>query len=142
MDKENVAGVPLRLPTDSELEFFKTRLDVGGYAADDNSVVLNPFANLTEQQKQAVSLNEAARIYMRTNPQLSPNFSLSDQQTQRLSTTDYAKATQHDRRATIAARLLTNDPSGGEATDEQRRFVEVLREAMGLNQRTLIMKGR
>jgi hypothetical protein len=132
-DKKSVFGILLRDPTESELSFFRNRPDVGGYAAPDDTVVLNPYTNLSAQQRSTVALNEAARVHMRTRPDLLPRFGLTDEQRGSLLGTDYDRAGEDDRRATIAARLLSNDPSGGSATAEQKRFLHVLRGAMGLN---------
>ena len=37
--------ISVRKPYGTELEFFRRRPDVAGYAADDDCVVLNPFAD-------------------------------------------------------------------------------------------------
>ena len=72
-------GIPLREPWPSEDKFFRERPDVSGLAADDDSVVINPYAPLTEAQSSAVALNEAARVVMR-RPNTRPEFVLTDEQ--------------------------------------------------------------
>ena len=123
-------GIPTRQPYQSESDFFRSS-GVPGYAAEDNAVVMNPLANLMPDQKRAVLMNEAARVWMRQN-NLTPNFGLTPQQSQSLGATAYKDAPEQDRAATTVARLLSGDPSGGDPTPEQSAFVKRLRYGMGL----------
>lgn len=127
-----VAGIERRQPTEAERQFFFKRRDVPGYAASDNRFVLNPYSALSAKELRAVALNEAARIHIRTNPDLKPNFDLTKEQRDNLSGADYKNAPPADRLATIAARLLSGDPTGGDPTAAQIKFIEKLRGAMGL----------
>ena len=125
-----IGGVQLREPHATERAFFKKHPKVGGMAASDNKIILNPFSNLSEQEKEAVAVNEAARVHMRTNNNLKPNFELTDEQHTNLKGSFYENAKEQDRKATIAARILSGDPSGGAPTPEQSDFVHRLKNKM------------
>ena len=127
---EFIAGIPIREPFKGELDYFRKNPSVAGMATEDNKVIINPFTALNEQQKQAVALNEAARVWMRTKKEYAPDFSLTKQQEQFLDTTTYRSASKSERMATVAARLLSNDTSAGAPTAEQSLFVARLRMAM------------
>ena len=116
----------MRDPVDTELEYFKNNPTVTGMATEDNKVILNPYSKLSSKEKEAVALNEAARVRMRTNPELTPNFELTPEQTKFLNSNTYSKASDTDRKATIAARILSGDPSAGTPTEEQNQFVDRL----------------
>tara|TARA_B100000676_G_scaffold245248_1_gene247649 strand:+ start:538 stop:957 length:420 start_codon:yes stop_codon:yes gene_type:complete len=120
-------GVEQREPWPSEIEFFRSRLDVTGMAADDGKVILSPFSQLTESQKKAVALNEAARIFM-DREGLTPEFALTPAQEVAFAIYGPMQA----RRETIAARLLSGDPTALAPTGEQIAFVRVLAIAMGI----------
>ena len=127
---EFIAGVPIREPFKGELDYFRKNPSVAGMATEDNKVIINPFTQLSEQQKRSVAINEAARVWMRTQKEYAPDFSLTKQQEQFLDTTTYRNAPKADRLATIAARLLSNDTSAGVPTADQSLFVARLRMAM------------
>ena len=118
----------MRNPEESELEYFKSNPNVSGMAAEDNKVILNPYSKLSKKEQDAVALNEYGRIVMRTNPQFAPNFVLTDEQNKFLGSNTYKNAPEQDRMATIAARLLSNDPSAGTPTIDQLKFVNKLQE--------------
>ena len=112
----------LRESYPSEDEFFKNRPDVGGMATIDNQVIINPYSLLSSDEKSAVYENELARIKMRS-PQFRPNFSLTKEQEDYLDSNDYKNASELDRKATIAARILTGDSTAQTPTSEQLNFV-------------------
>jgi len=95
-------------------------------AAEDNKIILNPYSNLNEQQKDAVIRNEATRILIRTGQIEKPNFDLTEEQNKALDNTTYKNASEDDRKATIAARLFTGDTSGKSATEEQMKYISKL----------------
>lgn len=128
MDK--IAGIEIRNPFKSELDYFERNPKVAGMAASDNKIIINPFSGLMDEQKRFVAINEAARVWMRTKDDFKPNFELTQQQKDFLDTTDYAGASDQDRMATIAARILSGDPSAGQPTPEQMMFVMDLKRAM------------
>jgi hypothetical protein len=120
------SGISMRAPYPGELEFFKKRPDVPGMAAEDNKVIMNPFSPMKPEEFQAVANNEAARILMR-KPENAPDFDLTPAQEAFLDTTDYRRATPEQRKATIAARILSGDPSAGVPTALQNAFVMKLK---------------
>lgn len=123
-------GIPMRHPYPSEAEFFKSS-NVPAYAAEDNAVVFNPYANLDPAARRSLEMNEAARIWMRQN-NLRPNFAINPQQAEMLRGTHYAAAPIQDQLETIASRLLSGDPSAGQPTPEQEAFIKRLRFSMGI----------
>jgi|TARA_R110000868_G_scaffold119754_1_gene317736 hypothetical protein len=120
----------MREPYETELEYFKSNPNVSGMATEDDRIILNPNSKLSKSEKDAVALNEYGRIVMRTNPQFAPNFKLTDEQAKFLSTNTYKDAPEEDKLATIAARLLSGDPSAGTPTIDQLKFVNKLKEYM------------
>lgn len=107
---------------DGEKSFFRANPHIAGMAADDNRVVLNPWSKNSASEQEAVALNEAARVFMRQQ-RLEPGFALTPQQEQFFAGTAYEGAPV-EKRQTLAARLLSGDPSAGEPTAEQRRWVD------------------
>ena len=123
-------GAQERNPYAMERGYFYVNPHVAGMAAEDNTVVMNPYSNLTEQEQNAVRMNEAARINMRQ--QGYPEFDLTPEQSAYLNTTEYRNAPAYERNATIAARELSGDPSAGMVTEQQKTFVKLLRQRMGM----------
>ena len=119
-------GAQMRKPYAGELDYFKKNPSVAGMATEDNKVILNPYSNLKPEQYQSVAVNEASRILMR-KPEFKPDFELTSQQKAFLDTTTYRNATEDERKATIAARLLSDDPSAGIPTAQQDAFVKTLK---------------
>jgi hypothetical protein len=112
-----------------EEEYFKANPHVTGMAADDDKIIMNPFSTLKDNEKQAVMLNEAARVHMRKKLIDAPNFELTPTQKEKFGS--YSKDP-NDIRQTIAARILSGDPSAGDATPEQQEYVSRLRQFMGV----------
>jgi len=108
--------------------YFRANPHVAGMAADDDMVILNPYSSKSVNRK-AVMLNEAARIVMRTE-NLTPDFDLTPEQRRSLAGTDYENASPDDQRATIAARIMSGDPSGGRPTSPQSQFIVQVRNAL------------
>ncbi len=123
-------GVSMRKPYEGEMDYFSKNREVSGMATEDGKVILNPYSNLKPEEYQSVAVNESARLLMRQNPSLVPDFELTDQQVRMLDTGTYRNADPVDRRATIAARLLAGDPSGGVPTAEQTMFVNDLKRKL------------
>lgn len=120
-------GIGLRQPYPGEDAYFKSNPHVAGMAAEDNKIVLNPYSTLSEAEKRSVVMNEAARIYMRTGKIEPPNFSLSPEQEKAFGS--YSKNPQ-DRLDTVAARILSGDPSALQPTPDQIQYVNQLRVLM------------
>ena len=109
-----------------EHEYFGSHPKTRAMAADDNRVILNPYAGLTDNARQSLVQNEMARILMRTGQVPRPAYQLTPEQQAALAQTEYAGAPEQARRETIAARLLAGDPSGGMPSGDQKAFVGAL----------------
>jgi hypothetical protein len=120
-------GVQERTPHPSEMWYFAQNPGVAGMAAEDDRITLNPFSPNPPQAQRAVAENEAARVHMRTNPTLRPNFDITPEQQQRFG--QYGSP--DDIRQTIAARLLSGDPSAGTANPAQVKHRNALMGAFG-----------
>jgi hypothetical protein len=112
-----------------EESYFKANPHVAGMAADDNKIIMNPFSTLKDNEKQAVMMNEAARVHMRSKLIDAPNYDLTPTQAEK-----FAKYSQdpNDIKQTIAARILSGDPSAGDVTPAQQEYVSRLRQFMGV----------
>ena len=99
-----------------EIDFFRKRPDVSGMATDDGYVILNPFIKLSDKEKESVITNESARLIMRKGLIPRPKFSLTPTQNEYFAA--YSTNPQ-DIRETIAARILSGDPSAQDFTPEQ-----------------------
>ena len=127
---KGVYGIGLRPDLyPGENDYFKKNPHVAGMAAEDNRIIMNPYSTLTDAEKQAVMMNEAARVHMRTGLMPPPRFSLTPEQE-----SAFAKYSQDpvDRASTVAARILSNDPSALTPTAEQTEYVQTLRKFMGV----------
>jgi hypothetical protein len=125
VEPKSIYGYQIRKPFAGEDEFFKGRPEVGGMAAEDGKIVLNPYSPLKEQEKMQVAKNEAIRLWMRDNKTEIP-FNVTRDQSKAFSGTEYGS----DPKAlkeTIVARVLTGDPSAM-ATPEQKSFANKLME--------------
>jgi len=112
-----------------EEDYFRKNPHVTGMAAEDDKIILNPYSTLTDREKQFLMLNEAARVHMRKGLMPAPRFNLTPEQEQRFS--GYSKNLD-DIRQTVAARILSGDPSAGAASPEQLEYVQQLRQFMGI----------
>ena len=111
-----------------EDDYFRKNPNVTGMAAEDDKIIMNPYSKLSDVQKQAVMVNEAARVHMRRNFD-APTFTLTPEQEQMFRSYSTNPV---DIRSTVAARILTGDPSAGKATPEQLEYVKRLRKFMGV----------
>jgi hypothetical protein len=112
-----------------EENYFKENPHVAGMAADDDKIIMNPFSTLKDNEKQAVMMNEAARVHMRSKLIDAPNYELTPTQAKKFA--EYSKDI-NDIKQTVAARILSGDPSAGDATPEQQEYVAKLRQFMGV----------
>ena len=111
-----------------EDEYFRKNPTVTGMAAEDDRIILNPYSTLSDKEKEAVIMNEAARVHMRRNFDR-PRFDLTPEQQTKFK--NYSQDPD-DLRATVAARILSGDPSAGTPTPEQMEYVQRLRQFMGV----------
>jgi len=99
-----------------EDEFFRSRPEVTGMAAEDDSIILNPYSSLSKKEQGLVAQNEALRLKMRKD-NFAPKFSVTPEQIKFFEGTEYADNPQAMRQ-TILARIYSGDPSA-RATEEQ-----------------------
>ena len=119
----------------SEDKFFKENPYVGGMAAADNSVIINPYSPLSDEVKDLIKVNETARLAMR-NGYPKPTFDLTPEQKKFFSTIQDGKPYSEDLqdiRETIVGRILSGDPSAGNVTPEQKKYAEGLRRVININ---------
>ena len=119
-----------------EDEYFKANPHVGGMAADDDKIITNPYSKLKENEMNLLMMNEAARVHMRNKLIEPPNFEITQEQLNRplgggKLMKDYSPD-MNDIRQTIAARILSGDPSAGDVTPDQQEYVAKLRQFMGV----------
>ena len=113
-----------------EDEYFKANPHVGGMAAEDDKVILNPYSKLSDSEKQSVLRNEAARVHMRSGLMPKPNYDLTPDQTEAFKT--YGGGDRDAIQQTIAARIFSGDPSAKTPTPAQLDYVNQLRKYMGV----------
>ena len=113
----SILGKLIRDANPSEMDFFQTRPEVGGYAAEDGNVVLNPLSSLSPEEQQGVAQNEAVRLWLRGMPN-KPTFNLSAEQ-EASPIGSYSK-NPRDVMDTMMGRIATGDPSAGSVTPAQR----------------------
>ena len=113
----------VRQPYEGEDEYFKQNPNVGGMKTEDRRIILNPYSTLNQDQLNTVKNNEAIRLYL-DDMQLTPYFNITEQQKKYFENTPYNNNPQI--KNTIAARILTNDPSAGKYTDEQSNFADYI----------------
>lgn len=109
-----------------EDEYFKAHPEVGGMAAEDNQVIINPYSSLTDEEKQGIIINESARLAMR-NGYRRPTFDLTPEQKEAFK--DYSTDEQ-DIRETIIGRILSGDTSAKNVTLEQKKYAEELQKVL------------
>jgi hypothetical protein len=129
-EPKTIANINLRNELfPGEKEYFQKNPHVGGMAAEDDQIIMNPYSKLSDAEKQSVMLNEAARVHMRSGKIQSPQFTLTPEQESAFSS--YGNNL-NDKQSTIAARILSGDPSALNATPEQNEYVQQLKKFMQL----------
>lgn len=125
-----VYGVAVRNPYPTEDDYFRKNPKVAGMAAEDNRIIMNPYSPLSERERSAVMMNEAARVHMRTGLAPAPRYDMSPAQLKAFA--GYGTNNLDDIRQTFAARVLSGDPSAIEPSPEQTAYVQQLRTLMGV----------
>ena len=120
----NLNGL-LRSPYQSELQYFQKNLNVSGMATEDNRIILNPFINLTAQEKKSVFANEGTRLWLKQN-NIVPDIALTKEQTQAFASTPYGKD-ENALRQTIIGRIISGDPSALNVTEEQQNYANSIK---------------
>ncbi len=122
-----------REPSSSEIEFFRKHPSIGGMLSEDKMIVLNPGGTLSDDEKQAVALNEAVRKLLRDR-NIKPTFAITQKQREFFRGLADAgipgETSDEDIRATIIGRIVSGDPSAQDATTEQKLFADRIREMM------------
>ena len=122
----SVWGYKIRKPSFGEQVFFMTNPETPGMAAEDGQIVMNPNSKLLPLERQALARNEAARLFMFEN-KIVPEFNVTPTQVASFAGTPYGKpGSEPYMRQTIAARVLTGDPSAKDFTPEQKQFADEL----------------
>ena len=119
----------LRQPYEGELDYFKKNPEVSGMATEDNRIILNPYSNLSEQEKNSVIKNEFSRLLIRNKKVEAPKFEITQKQKDFFKNTPYAE-NEDLMRQTIAARVFSGDPSAQDFTEEQLQYAAMLQDAM------------
>ena len=101
-----------------EEELFKANPHVGGMAAEDNRVILNPYSTLKPREQQRVATLEATRLFMREH-KITPTFELTNEQRAFFKGTPYEKDDLSAKQS-ILSRIFVGDPSAGTLTPEQK----------------------
>ena len=125
---QSVYGYAVRRPYKSEDTYFALNPNVTGMAAEDGRIVLNPYSGLKYEQQLGVAKNEAIRLFMREN-KIDPQFKVTPEQMKSFQGTDYG-TNAPALRQTLVARILTGDPSAGNATEEQRKAAQSIMQQL------------
>lgn len=115
-----IYGYETRIPQKTELQYFKKNPTVSGMATEDGRIILNPYSELSSTQRNSVAQNEAIRLYLREN-KINPTFQITPEQHRIFANTPYVNdelALKH----TILGRILSNDPSVGSITEDQKLY--------------------
>lgn len=116
-----------RSPYEGEVNYFKENPNVAGMATEDEKVIINPFRQFQAGERESVIQNEIARVLMRSGMIARPMFEITPEQKAKFAT----YGTEQDVKETIAARLLSGDPSAGNSTAAQLDFVNKLKALIG-----------
>ena len=114
----------MRTPYESELNYFKTNPNISGMATEDKRIIINPFSKLDEYQQETVARNEAVRLWMKDR-NIMPDFQLTDKQKEMFKGTPYERD-EVSLKHSIISRIITGDPSFGDATPEQIGFSNLI----------------
>ena len=90
-------------------------------AAEDNTIILNPYSSLSKKQLGAVAENEAIRLKMRQD-EFAPEFEVTPDQVKFFEGTEYAD-NPTAMKQTILARVYSGD-SSAKATPEQKQALK------------------
>jgi len=119
-------GYPVREPYEEELTWFKENPTITGRAASDGTIILNPYSGLPIEGLYGVIMNEASRLWMQQHGVV-PHFDLTPEQIKSFEGTEYGKPGNEDfMKQTLIGRIISNDPSAGKYTPEQKQFADVL----------------
>lgn len=138
---QSVYGYAVRNPYKSEDVWFAMNTDTTGMAAEDGRIVLTPYSGLTDAQKTNVAKNEAIRLFMFEN-NINPQFKVTPKQAGSFQGTAYGeKGKEGFMRQTLVARILTNDKSAEDVTDEQRKVSQDIMQQLAAKTRGAVQSG-
>ena len=108
-----------------EDEFFKANPKTTGMVSEagDDKIILNPYSNLSEEEKQGVVINESSRLHMRKN-NIVPDFEVTPEQLESFKGSLY-EGNLDAIKQTIVGRVLSKDKSIT-PTSEQQKFADNL----------------
>jgi len=140
MSEKRYYGYKTRPPFAGEDSYFKANPGVGGMAAEDDQIVLNPYSKLKPDEMDQVAKNEGLRIYMRqTGGDM--DFDLTPEQSAMFQGTAYGDpANSNQAKRTIISRILTGDPSAGIATASQQKWAEGVLAGASANEEKLFQE--
>jgi len=138
-EPQSIYGYQIRKPFEGEDKFFKSRPEVGGMAAEDGKIVLNPYSVLKEQEKMQVAKNEAIRLWMRDNKTEIP-FNVTKDQSKAFSGTEYGSNPQA-LKETIVARILTGDKSAMATADQRLAANKIMEKITQSTQKPTISQS-
>jgi len=119
---DKLFGFPIREKLyPGEDQFFLNRPEVAGMAAEDNTIILNPYSSLSKKELGLVAENEALRLKMRQD-EFVPEFDVTPDQVKFFEGTEYAD-NPIAMKQTILARIYSGDPSA-KATPEQKQALK------------------
>ena len=104
---------------EGEDKYFKKNPNVAGMATEDNKIIINPYSQISPEEKQAVAQNEAIRLFLKQSD-YTPEFDLTKKQQEFFKGSEYEK-NPAEARNTIIARILTGDPSVGNISKQQQQ---------------------
>jgi len=123
---KKVYGYEVREPSFMESSYFLDNPHVSGMATEDGRIILNQQSKLDNKQKQSVLQNEAARLFLKQS-NIVPDFDITDEQRNLFIGTEYERPENElYLKHTILGRIISNDPSAGKVTDQQRKWAEWL----------------
>ena len=126
-------GYEVRDTHPSEEAYFKENPSVAGMATEDGKIILNKHSGLSDKQRRAVAENEAIRLFLRDN-HIRPTFVATPDQLKSFEGTSYADPKNRlDLKHTLLARILTEDPSAGKVTSEQRSWANIVRKELSIS---------
>ena len=136
---QSVYGYAVRRPYKSEDAFFLLNPGTTGMASEDGRIVLNPYSGLKYEQQLTVAKNEAIRLFMRVN-QIDPQFKVTPKQMKAFQGSAYG-TDEPALRQTLVARILTNDSSAEDVTDEQRKVAESIMQQLSGARKNMVEGG-
>ena len=119
-----------REPYSQELEFFKSKPEIGGMVTEDQKIILNPHSTLSSKEKELVKQNELARLIMMKKGV--PEFDVTPEQQKYFSTINQGQpygSAEHIR-GTILGRIVSGDDSAQNITPQQIQYANKLKTAI------------